>query len=790
MCDRAVKLLRVLVITGLLFGSVTAAVADHPLFQAIRRDQTDLLDSLLRQGTPVSLRMQDGTSPLAYAALRGSETSVRLLLKYGADPNVTNQAGVTALVWGVRELAKVRMLLDAGAAPNVQTRLGNTPLIIAAAHASSVDVVRLLLERNADLHVTNRRGTSALRNAVRAGELETAKVLLNRGARQNSETNGASDLSLAAGRGDQQMVELLLGHGADPNHEKGRSALTAALLAQKPAIIKRLLEAGARLDRHLNPGGVPPVVLSAYSEVGDAEIIKRMVDKGADLNVRNERGETVLTWAKKRGFPRVLELLARHEASDPVDRQRPEIPDRADSLDPADMQLMLKRRLQASISLLQHSSDVFLEKRKNCVSCHHQNLPSVAIGWARDRGLLVDDESIDRMIRGQLKSWRPRIERAYQMDRPVPVAPRFIGYGMLGFAMLGYPRDEVTDALVWYLANIQRPDGHWVPGMLRPPLGGSEILATVLAMRSLQLYALEGREEETASRIDRARKWLQRADPILQQEHALKLLGLSWAGVPAPELVDLVDKLVEQQRADGGWAQLSGLESDAWATGQALVALRVGGGVPVTHQVYQSGMRFLLRTQFTDGSWYVESRTWPFQTHFDSEFPHDEHQWISAPATAWASMALLLAMQPIGPVVDIDYATSAVTNRKPSVVSSEPKPVGPAKTVDFVKQIQPILERSCVGCHSGSRPEAGFRITRRAFLIAGGESDLPPIVPGQAAQSRLLRQVADQIEDLEMPPLRSRGKFPALTSQQVRLLADWINQGAKWPSGISLKQPD
>jgi len=248
--------------------------------------------------------------------------------------------------------------------------------------------------------------------------------------------------------------------------------------------------------------------------------------------------------------------------------------------------------------------------------------------------------------------------------------------------------------------------------------------------------------------------------------------------------------LVEQQRTDGGWAQLSGLESDAWATGQALVALRVAGGVPVTHPVYQSGMRFLFRTQFPDGSWYVESRTWPFQTHFDSEFPHDEHQWISAPATAWASMALLLAMQPIGPVVDIDYATSAVANRKSSVVSNEPKPVGPAKTVDFIKQIQPILERSCVGCHSGTRPEAGFRITHRAFLIAGGESDLPPIVPGQAAQSRLLRQVADQIEDLEMPPLRSRGKFPALTSQQVQLLADWINQGAKWPADVSLKQAD
>ena len=790
MCDRGVKSLRGLVITAVLFGIVATAVADHPLFLAIRRDQTDLLTSLLRQGTPVSLRMQDGTSPLAYAALRGSETSVRLLLKYGADPNATNQAGVTALVWGVRELEKVRLLLEAGAAPDVQTRLGNTPLIIAAAHASSVDVVRLLLERGADPHVTNRRGTSALRNAVRAGELETAKVLLNRGARQNAEANGGSDLSLAAGQGDQEMVELLLAHGADPNHDKGRSALTAALLAQEPAVVKRLLDAGARLDRHLDPGGVPPVVLSAYSEVGDREIIERMIDKGVDLNVRNELGETVLTWAKKRGFPQVLELLAKHEASDPVERQRTETPDRVVSVDPADRQSIIKRRLQKSISLLQHSSDVFLEKRKNCVSCHHQNLPSVAIGWARDRGLLVDDESITRMILGQLKSWRPRIERAYQMDRPVPVAPRFIGYGLLGFAMLGYPRDEVTDALVWYLANIQRPDGHWVPGMLRPPLGGSEILATVLAMRSLQLYALEGREKETADRIDRARKWLQRSDPKLQQEYALKLLGLGWAGVPATKLVDLVDKLVKEQRADGGWAQLPGLDSDAWATGQALVALCAAGGVPATHPVYQKGMGFLFRTQFPDGSWYVESRTWPFQAHFDSEFPYDEHQWISAPATAWASMALLLAMQPIGPVVDIDYAAAAVKNPKLSARPDETKPIVPSKTVDFVKQIKPILERSCVGCHAGSTPESGFRITRRAFLLEGGESDLPAIVPGQAAQSRLLRQVADQIDDLEMPPLRSRGKFPALTSQQVQLLADWINQGAKWPAAVSLKPAD
>ena len=797
MCDRCTKCLRVFASGFLLCAAANTAIADsdHPLFSAIRRNQTDLLANLLRQGTPVSLRLADGTSPLMFAALRGSEESVRLLLEHGADPNATTKAGVTPLVWGARDLEKVRLLLQAEGDPNSATKLGNTPLTVAAAHASSADVVRLLLEHGADLQATNQRGSSALRNAVRAGELETAKLLLDRGARLDADATGSSDLSIAAGQGDQEMVGLLLAHGADPNYDKGRSALTAALLAQKPQIVRRLIEAGAQLDRRLDPGDVPPLVLSAYSEVGNREIAELMISQGVDVSVANERGETVLTWARKRGFPQFVKLLEAQGARDSTEKQGKTIPVRAITVDPSDLQPLLTGRLQQSISLLQHSSDVFLAKRKNCVSCHHQNLPSIAIGWARDRGLSVDDASIKRMVQGQLRSWRPRIERAYQMDRPVPVAPRFIGYGLLGFAMLGYPRDEVTDALVYYLANIQRPDGHWVPGMLRPPLGGAEILATVLAMRSLQLYPLEGREAEMSERVTRARRWLHRAQPRFHQERALKLLGLGWAGVPPEELVELVDELIREQRTDGGWSQLPGLASDAWATGQNLVALRVAGGVSTKHAAYQRGLEFLFRTQFPDGSWYVESRTWPFQTHFDSEFPHGEDQWVSAPATAWASMALVLAMKPTGSVVGVDYRDDLASGSPQALGTSpstrdRPPSVDRSRPVDFVKQIQPILERSCVGCHAGKQPESGFRVTRRELLIQGGESELAAIVPGQGGKSRLVRQVADQIDDLEMPPLRSRDKFPALTEQQVRLLRDWISQGAKWPSGVSLKAPE
>ena len=66
------------------------------------------------------------------------------------------------------------------------------------------------------------------------------------------------------------------------------------------------------------------------------------------------------------------------------------------------------------------------------------------------------------------------------------------------FAELGYRPDELTRAVSWYLAATQQPDGHWVAGMLRPPLGGDVFQATALAMRSLQLYPLPGRERELA----------------------------------------------------------------------------------------------------------------------------------------------------------------------------------------------------------------------------------------------------------------------------------------------------
>jgi hypothetical protein len=53
----------------------------------------------------------------------------------------------------------------------------------------------------------------------------------------------------------------------------------------------------------------------------------------------------------------------------------------------------------------------------------------------------------------------------------------------------------------------------------------------------------------------------------------------------------------------------------------------------------------------------------------------------------------------------------------------------------------------------------------------------------------LVRFVQDQVEDLEMPPVAKRGKFPPLTEIEIQKLSEWIGQGASWPKGAKLQSP-
>jgi len=104
-------------------------------------------------------------------------------------------------------------------------------------------------------------------------------------------------------------------------------------------------------------------------------------------------------------------------------------------------------------------------------------------------------------------------------------------------------------------------------------------------------------------------------------------------------------KLIDQQRPDGGWSQNPYLESDSYATGETLFALHEAGILKTSDPVYEKGVKFLLRTQHEDGSWYVKSRAPKLQPYFQSGFPYDHDQWISMAGTQWATIALALSLR-------------------------------------------------------------------------------------------------------------------------------------------------
>jgi squalene cyclase len=148
-------------------------------------------------------------------------------------------------------------------------------------------------------------------------------------------------------------------------------------------------------------------------------------------------------------------------------------------------------------------------------------------------------------------------------------------------------------------------------------------------------------------RIGKARTWLAKSRPADTEDSVFRLWGLNYAAAQIEVTKVAAKELLAAQRADGGWAQIDALPSDAYATGSALVALHEAGGLPTDDPAYRSAVAFLLRTQKDDGTWFVASRSRPFQPYFESGFPYGKDQFIAVAASGWAAAALALALPPV-----------------------------------------------------------------------------------------------------------------------------------------------
>ena len=306
-------------------------------------------------------------------------------------------------------------------------------------------------------------------------------------------------------------------------------------------------------------------------------------------------------------------------------------------------QLTINRAIERGLNIVQKGAGNYPNNRE-CFSCHHQTLPMLAMREASEAGISIDEELMQEQVHFIRDYFEDRMNSVTE-GKSVGGRSLTAGYLLWSFELAGVKKDQFSDAFVSYLIHHQKNEGNWDVQTNRPPSEESKIHTSYFAIYYMNHYA-RGEEIETKVKeaIEKSRPWIIASKPLSQEDFNGKLKALIALAAPAKEVKKARQGLLQNQKEDGGWAQLPGMESDAYATGQTLYTL-VTTTVPSERnseftKAIKRARSYLIRTQKQDGSWFVKSRSKPIQKFFDNGDPHGKDQFISISATSWATAAL------------------------------------------------------------------------------------------------------------------------------------------------------
>ncbi len=274
------------------FGGVVRAAGpaeDLDLNRMAQQGNVDAINAALALGIPADTENPYGITPLSVACTYRHPEVVEVLLSAGADANQKRAGGETPLMTAARtgELSIVNDLIRHGAKVDDIEQRGQTALMWAAAEGNA-RVVDALILGGADVNRRTRQGFTAMMFAAREGRLETCIRLLDSGVDVNgvmepersggrNPCNGTSALMLAVESGHFEVALALVEHGADPNDQRsGYAPLHAITWVRKT-------------DRGDNVEGDPSPRGSGI--VNSLQFVERLVDAGADVNAKLERGK-------------------------------------------------------------------------------------------------------------------------------------------------------------------------------------------------------------------------------------------------------------------------------------------------------------------------------------------------------------------------------------------------------------------------------------------------------------------------------------------------------------------
>jgi ankyrin repeat protein len=286
---------------------VAACFANHPseLLDAVKRRDHKSLAAQIKARADVNVAQPDGATALAWAIYLDDQAAAEMLLAAGAKVNTADEYGETplTLACGTGNAVLVKKLVEAGAEVNVARWDGTTALMIAA-NSGNAEVVRLLIRRGANVNaVETRKGQTALMWATSEGHSEAVAALIEHGADVKAVSQGGyTPLIFAAIKDDARSVKSLLAAGADANTKlpDDSSVLIAAVAFRSTGAAIALLDGGADLkvaDRRGNTS------LHTAAQLGDLELVRKLLAKGADPNARNAKAQREMMRGAPAGGP-------------------------------------------------------------------------------------------------------------------------------------------------------------------------------------------------------------------------------------------------------------------------------------------------------------------------------------------------------------------------------------------------------------------------------------------------------------------------------------------------------